>query len=251
MKLFYILYFISINIFCAHPYIDPGTGSMLFAVLTGIISTLFFAGKTFFIKIKTMPFWFDKTKEKTVSERKNYVFYSEGRQYWNVFKPVVEEFIKRGIACYYYTSDEQDPGLLVDSEYVTSSFIGKGNKAYSKLNMLEADVCIMTTPGLDVYQLERSKGVKHYCHILHAVDDTTLYKLFSFDYFDSMLLTGEYQKESIRELEKKRNTRQKDLYVTGCTYLDVLSSKIKTMNSEKNTDKPVVLVSPSWGKTGF
>ena len=251
MKLFYLLYFISINIFCAHPYIDPGTGSMLFAVLTGIISTLFFAGKTFFIKIKTMPFWFDKTKEKTVSERKRYVFYSEGRQYWNVFKPVVEEFIKRGIACYYYTSDEQDPGLLVDSEYVTSSFIGKGNKAYSKLNMLEADVCIMTTPGLDVYQLERSKGVKHYCHILHAVDDTTLYKLFSFDYFDSMLLTGEYQKESIRELEKKRNTRQKDLYVTGCTYLDVLSSKIKTMNSEKNTDKPVVLVSPSWGENGL
>ena len=251
MKLFYLLYFISINIFCAHPYIDPGTGSMLFAVLTGIISTLFFAGKTFFIKIKTMPFWFNKSKEKTVSERKSYVFYSEGRQYWNVFKPVVEEFIKRGIACYYYTSDEQDPGLLVDSEYVTSSFIGEGNKAYARLNILEADICMMTTPGLNVYQLERSRGVKHYSHILHATDEATFYKLFSFDYFDSMMLTGDYQIDSIRELENKRGTKPKELYVTGSTYLDVLSSEIKKLDIKKNSSKITILLSPSWGDNGI
>ena len=251
MKLFYLIYFILVNCFCAYSYIDPGTGSMLFAVLTGIISTLFFAGKTFFIKIKTLPFFFDKTRINDMAGEKDFVFYSEGKQYWNVFKPVIDEFSKRKIKISYYTSDQEDPGLNYDSEYVEAQFIGKGNKAYSKLNILEAEICLMTTPGLDVYQLERSKGVKHYSHILHAVDDLTLYKLFSFDYFDSVLLTGEYQKKDIRTLEKKRGTKEKLLYVAGCTYLDVLSEKIKNMNVEKGTDKKIVLVSPSWGENGL
>lgn len=249
MKLiFYIFYFIFINTFLVQAYIDPGTGSMLFAVLTGIISTLFFAGKTLFIRLKTLPFWYKKDKSTVPgAEKKKYVFYSEGKQYWNVFKPVIDEFIKRGIPCSYYTSDKEDPGLEVSSEFVKPEFIGKGNMAYSKLNMLQADICVMTTPGLDVYQLERSKGVKHYSHLLHAVDDTTLYKLFSFDYYDSMFLSGEYQKESIRELEAKRGTKKKALYVTGSTYLDVLSSKVKTLDVEKINDVITVLVSPSWG----
>ena len=251
MKLFYLIYFILINCFCVYSYIDPGTGSMLFAVLTGVVSTLFFAGKTFFIKIKTLPFLFNKSQVENISEKKHFVFYSEGKQYWNVFKPVIEEFCKRGIKIYYYTSDQEDPGLTNDSEFVDSAFIGKGNKAFSRLNILEADICVMTTPGLGVYQLERSKGVRHYSHILHAVDDTTLYKLFSFDYFDSILLTGEYQKKNIRALEEKRGTGKKDLYVAGCTYLDVLSEKMKTINADKGTDKKIVLVSPSWGDNGL
>ncbi len=245
---FYIFYFIFINTFLVQAYIDPGTGSMLFAVLTGIISTLFFAGKTLFIRLKTLPFWYKKDKTAVSgAERKKYVFYSEGKQYWNVFKPVIDEFIRRKLSCSYYTSDKEDPGLEVSSEFVKPEFIGRGNMAYSKLNMLETDICVMTTPGLDVYQLERSKGVKHYSHILHAVDDTTLYKLFSFDYYDSMFLSGEYQKESIRELEAKRGTKEKDLYVTGSTYLDVLSSKVKTLDVKRKNDVITVLVSPSWG----
>lgn len=245
--LFYLFYFIFINTFLVQAYIDPGTGSMLFAVLTGIISTLFFAGKTIFIKLRTLPFWYGKSAKQAEAGKKKFVFYSEGKQYWNVFKPVIDEFIKRGLECTFYTSDENDPALEVESDFVKTEFIGKGNKAFSKLNMLEADICLMTTPGLDVYQLERSKGVKHYSHILHAVDDTTLYKLFSFDYYDSMFLSGEYQKESIRELEAKRGTKEKELYVTGSTYLDVLSSKIENLDIQKKNDLITVLVSPSWG----
>ena len=136
MKLFYLFYFFLINCFFAYSYIDPGTGSMLFAVLTGIISTLFFVGKTFLIKVKTLPFWFNKSEKKSVSKMKKYVFYSEGSQYWNIFKPIVEEFDRRGISCFYFTSDKEDPGLNYNSEFIESSFIGKGNKAYAKLNIL-------------------------------------------------------------------------------------------------------------------
>jgi len=43
---------------------------------------------------------------------------------------------------------------------VEAKYIGTGTKAYSYLRFLEADVCAMTTPGLDVLQIKRSKGVK-------------------------------------------------------------------------------------------
>ncbi len=114
-------------------------------------------------------------------------------------------------------------------------------------------MCLMTTPGLDVYQLKRSRGgVKHYSHVLHAVDDATSYRLFGLDYFDSVLLSGEYQKDHIRLLEQKRGgIKEKDLVVVGCPYLDVLQEKVSAL-STKNQDEITVLVAPSWGgKSGI
>ena len=108
----------------------------------------------------------------------------------------------------------------------------------------------MTTPGLGVYQLKRSRGVRYYVHILHAVDDATSYRLFGIDYFDAVLLSGEYQKTHIRLLEEKRKLSPKDLIVVGCTYMDVLQEKIRHIQVTKN-DCLTVLVAPSWGASGI
>ena len=40
----------------AFGYIDPGTGSLLFSALFGIIGTLFFLSKALLIKLKTISF---------------------------------------------------------------------------------------------------------------------------------------------------------------------------------------------------
>lgn len=108
----------------------------------------------------------------------------------------------------------------------------------------------MTTPGLDVYQLKRSRGVKHYAHILHAVDDATSYRLFGLDYYDSVLLSGEYQKAHVRQLEKQRGIKEKDLVVVGCPYLDVLQEKVSALQPDPKQNF-TVLVAPSWGKSGI
>ncbi len=139
--------------------------------------------------------------------------------------------------------------FLQNYTYIKPEYIGKGNRAFARLNMLEADVCLMTTPGLDVYQLKRSKYVRHYSHILHALDDATSYRLFGLDYFDSVLLSGEYQIKGIRELENLRNIQKKDLRVVGCPYLDVLSEKLKELPEKKNAF--TVLIAPSWGANGI
>ncbi len=248
----FIIFFFFISLQPAYSYIDPGTGSMLFSVIIGIISVGLFAVKTAMHRISTLSFWHGRDSKKTMrGSGKNFVIYSEGGQYWNVFKPVVEEFDRRKIQFHYYTSDESDPCFNFTSDYMTAAFIGKGNKAYAKLNMLEADLCLMTTPGLDVYQLKCSKFVKHYSHIVHAPGDATLYRLFGLDYFDSVLLTGEYQKSDLRKLESLRNTKTKELIVTGCTYLDVLKTELDKIDKAKTSDATTVLVAPSWGDSSL
>ncbi|MDR2943463.1 MAG: CDP-glycerol glycerophosphotransferase family protein, partial [Treponema sp.] len=179
-----------------------------------------------------------------------FVIYNEGKQYWNVFKPVVEEFENRKTALLYLTSAQDDPVFETSWAFVKPEFIGEGNRAFARLNMLRARICLMTTPGLDVYQLKRSKMVKHYAHILHAPSDATMYRLFGLDYFDSVLLTGGYQAEDIKILERQRGINEKKLITVGCSYLDVYSEKIKNLPAEENHPF-TVLVSPSWGPSAL
>jgi hypothetical protein len=223
-------------------YIDPGTGSILFSLLTGIAAAVYFLLKVLFIKIK-----FSVTgKSQLPLNYHPFVIYNEGKQYWNVFKPILDEFEVRNIPVMYLSSAKDDPFFEQDFEYITGKYIGEGNKAFTHLNFLQADICLMTTPGLEVYQLKRSKRVGHYSHVLHDTGDVTCYRLFGIDWFDSLLLSGEYQKNDIWELEKLRGTPQKELEVIGSTYLDVLLKKKETIfPGIEHTF--TVLVSPSWG----
>lgn len=230
-------------------YIDPGTGSMLFSILIGAAATLFFVAKAAWIKLKIILSGKKDGSGVVDASYKPYVIYNEGNQYWNVFKPVADEFEKRKIPLMYYTSSKTDPIFEQKYEFVTPEYIGEGNTAFAKLNMLSAGFVLMTTPGLQVYQLKRSKSVKHYSHILHMPNDATTYRLFGLDYFDSVLLTGDYQKDDIRTLEKNRGINTKDLVTVGCSYLDVLSDKINSLPAEEN-HVFTVLVSPSWGEVG-
>ena len=231
-------------------YIDPGTGSMLFSILIGAAATLFFLAKALLLKIKLFLSGKKDGKIQLDSSYKPYVIYNEGNQYWNTFKPVVEEFEKRKIPLEYLTSSKTDPIFEQKYNYVKAEFIGEGNTAFAKLNMLSAGIVLMTTPGLQVYQLKRSKNVKHYSHILHMPNDATTYRLFGLDFFDSVLLTGDYQATDLRYLEEKRGINKKELVTVGCPYLDVYKQNIAEIPAEENHPF-TVLVSPSWGDVGI
>jgi len=229
-------------------YIDPGTGSALFSILIGAAATVYFLGRALIIKLKVV---LSGGKAAAVSDTEyQFVIYNEGKQYWNVFKTVVEEFENNKTGLLYLTSAQDDPVFDISWSFIKPEFIGEGNRAFARLNMLRAGVCLMTTPGLDVYQLKRSKMVKHYAHILHAPSDATMYRLFGFDYFDSVLLTGDYQADDIRALEHQRNIPEKKLVTVGCSYLDVYAEKIKNLPAEENHPF-TVLISPSWGPSAL
>ena len=229
-------------------YIDPGTGSMLFSILIGIISTAFFFGRQLFLKLK---FIISGGKAEQISNTKlPIVIFSDHKRYWNVFKPICDELEKRNIHAVYWTASFDDPALEQSYQFVKCEFIGDGNKPFSRLNMLNAQILLATTPGLNVYQWKKSKNVGFYVHIFHEVGEPMGYRMFGLDFYDAVLLSGSYQQEQIRYLEKERNLKEKELKVVGCTYMDTMYNRVKSV-SKKAENKLTVLLAPSWGKSGI
>ena len=227
-------------------YIDPGTGSMLFSILIGIVSTVIFFGQRLFMKLK---FFLSGGKATKISNNKiPYIIFSDHKRYWNVFKPICDEFENRNVELVYWTASHDDPALETNYKYVKTEFIGEGNMAYARLNMMNAGICLSTTPGLDVYQWRRSKNVDFYVHIIHMISDTIAYKMFGLDFYDAVLLSGPFQIEQIREIEKKHNVKQKELQIVGCTYMDWMASRPRT---NTRTNKKTILVAPTWGQNGI
>jgi hypothetical protein len=228
-------------------YIDPGTGSMLFTVIMCVVTTLMFTVQKLWIKIK---FFISRGRTNSKDEEKmGIVIFSDSKRYWNVFKPICDEFEKRRTACTYWTASPDDPALCENYEYVKCEFVGEGNKAFAKLNMMKADICLSTTPGLDVYQWKRSKNVGCYVHIPHEIGEMTGYRMFGIDYYDVVLLTGGFQEKDIRKLEELRGTVPKELCVVGSTSMDALLDKVK--NNKGEHDGVTVLLAPSWGESSI
>lgn len=233
-------------------YIDPGTGSMLFTILIGAVS----AGYFVFQKLKLkMKFVLSGGKAGTAdAEKIPYVIFSDSKRYWNVFKPVCDEFERRAIDVEYWTMSEDDPALKESYSHVKPSFIGEGNRAFSKLNIMNASVVLATTPGLDVLQWKRSKNVDWYVHILHQPGDTTFYRMFGLDHYDAVLISGEYEEKQLRDIEKLRNIGRRETCLTGITYLDTMKARYEGTGEPKEPSPwstKTVLLAPTWGETAI
>ena len=230
-------------------YIDPGTGSMLFALLIGIISTFTFLFRKTILALK-FRLSGGKTDASVTSDRIDFVIFSDNKRYWNVFKPICDEFEKRGIAesVYYWTASPDDPALNEHYEHVKCEFIGEGNHAFARLNMMDAGICLSTTPGLDVYQWKRSKGCRFYAHIMHSLGDGTGYRMFGLDFFDAVMLCSDYARSKLVELEDLRGLPAKELPIVGCTYMDEMQKRYDHMQHAERPDFRTVLLAPSWGK---
>ena len=85
-------------------YIDPGTGSMLFSILIGIFAALVFFVQKLIIKVKFLLSGGAADREAAKNAEKiPYLIFSDSKRYWNTFKPVCDEFEKRGTDITYWT----------------------------------------------------------------------------------------------------------------------------------------------------
>ena len=229
-------------------YIDPGTGSMLFTILIGVLGAIIYALRELFLKFR---FRITGGKAlKTKDDHPSVVIFSDDKRYWNVFKSICDEFEHRNEKLEYLTSSQDDPALNASYEYITTRYIGEGNKAFVTLNTLKADVVLSTTPSLDVFYWKRSKDVKYYVHIGHAPGDMSLYRMFGIDYYDAILTSGEHQKRQIREMEKLRNLPPKEIVETGITYLDMMKDRLDEVGTISD-HSITVLLAPSWGPSAL
>ena len=243
MKRFYCI-FLLILPFPLFAYIDPMSGSTILYVVAGFLAAIFYGLRGFFYRLVNL--WQGRGFSSRDSiDGCDIVFYSEGKQYWQVFQPVIEALEKREIRSAYLTSGKDDPGLEYESSWLSSQYLGGMAQSWAFLNNLRAPVLIMTTPQLDIMTLKRSRGVRHYGHLLHSPTDIHSYRKYAFDYFDSVFCCGPYQISSIRQMEEVRQSAPKLLLETGLTYYD---SMIKTLegNDQFSHGKPVLLVAPTW-----
>lgn len=234
-------------------YIDPGTGALLFTTILGLVTSLSFVIMKALVKIKFFFAAGGRVRSNQINMvKRDFVIFSDDKRYWNVFKPICDEFEKRQVECEYWTASEDDPALSEKYDYVKCCFIGKGGRAYARLNVMNAVICLATTPGLQVYQWKKSKNVAYYVHIMHAVAGLELYRMFGIDYFDAVLLSGGALEPELRELEKLRNLKPKEVAIVGSTYMDDLLKKHRDyrgsrIREDNDPYKISVLVAPSWG----
>ena len=229
-------------------YIDPGTGSMLFTILIGLLGAAIYALRNVWVKLR---FLISGGKEKAdATESTPIAFFTDDKRYWSIFKPLCDEMERRKQPAAYMTASPDDPLLNEKYEFVRTEFIGEGNKAFAHMNLLRANVVLSSTPGLDVYQWKRSRDVKWYAHVLHAANDATMYRMFGLDYYDAILLSGEYQIRQIRQLEALRNLPQKETVLVGLPHLDALREKLLGADPLPAHDT-TVLLAPSWGPSSI
>ena len=225
-------------------YIDPGTGSMLFSVLLGIFMAAFFGMRKAWIRIKSVVL--GGKMEKISREKIPVVIFTDSKRYWTIFHPICDELEKRGIRTEYWTESEDDPAFESHYDNITFRYIGNLNRAITKLNIMNAYICLSTTPGLDVYQWKRSKYTDLYIHIWHSVSSGLLYRMFGTDWYDVLMLPGDYVEENLRKLEEMRHLPPRVMLKTGLPYFDVMDEKVRSMTFEK-ADTVTVLVAPTWG----
>ena len=228
-------------------YIDPGTGSMLFTILIGVLGAAFYSLRMLWIKLR-----FKLGSGKVEADLKGlpFVIFADDKRYWSIFEPICRELDKRGKDVVYMTASEDDPALDNKFEHIKAEYVGSENKAFARLNFLNATIVLSTTPGLDVYQWKRSKEVKYYVHIPHAASEITLYRMFGIDYYDAILLSGEYQAQDIRNLEKLRELPEKELVKVGIPYMDKMIARLESEGPAPDHER-TVLLAPSWGQSAI
>ena len=229
-------------------YIDPGTGSMLFTVFIGIISAAVYVARAVIIKIKNSV-----GAGKKIQADKNkipVVIFSDHKRYFSTFGPICDALDKKGVRTVYMTMSPDDPALEQRYENIETEFIGSGNDAFARMNLLNARIVLSTTPSLDVFQWKRSKDVDWYVHVLHSAGDVTMYRLYGIDYYDALLLSGKFQEDEVRALEKMRNLPAKEIVMAGIPYMDAMLERAGSFE-RKQHDVPMVLLAPTWGQYGL
>lgn len=221
-------------------YIDPGTGSALVYVISGALLSLYFAARRIGQRVRELVARGGARYEKCVV-----AIHGEDPRYEITFLPVIRCLAKRGIGVTYFTMYHRDDSFEPLPAGVKHLDISPGMVGYAYLNNLEAEILVTTTPQLDVMTFRRSRRVKHYCHIPHALGESRYVRPYAYDFFDSVMCCGRILEGNIRRMEQIRQLPKKQLLATGIPHYDILLQERPKV--QPSSGRPRVLVAPSWG----
>lgn len=240
----------------ANAYLDPGSGNAIIYLLLSLAGAFVYYAKSFFYKIVGII----TGKNVKVDSEEKIAIFSEGKNYWLTYKPIVEELISQKISFIYYSMDIHDPALTIDNEYMHSKYIGSNNRAYAKVGALKTRILLTTTPniGCPEYPLRKPAKVEKLCHVWHSISDSSVYHLGALDYYDVALTVGDWVETPLRQIEKIRKLNKKEIIAVGLPYFDELKKNhdekiacYHNINSSadfnSHSERKVILIAPSWG----
>lgn len=224
----------------AQAYIDPGTGSALLYVVGAVITSIYFAARGLYYRLLDLVF-----RARLRDPRCSVAVHCEDPRYEITFLPVLEALVGRGIEPTLFTMYPRDDSFAPLPAGVKLRPIPPGMLGYALLNNLDATLLVTTTPQLDVMTFRRSRRVKHYVHLQHALGESRYVRPYAYDHFDTILCCGETLKKNIRRMETIRRSPAKQLLETGVPHYEELVRQAR--KAPAPAGRPVVLIAPSWG----
>ena len=232
-------------------YLDPGSGSALVGTLIAVAGAALYSLKSLFYRLISKKSDLHSPPPPHIST--SIAIFSEGKNYWGTWRLIVEELLSRKVHFAYYTMDLHDPALLIDDEHMHSRLYDKNKAAsYQKLSRIKAKVLLATTPNIGTpgFPIRRSKDVTRMLHVFHAFADISAYHLGSLDHYDAVLTVGPHQEKYIREVEKARGLKAKEILPVGLPYFDAQYLALADIRTFEHSNIRTILVAPSWGAKG-
>ena len=174
-------------------------------------------------------------------EERNIVFFSEGKNYFNVFISYIEN-LERHKRIIYITSDNSDP--IYDYKFKNLEIIYCKNifLLIILMNNISCKNLLMTMPDLDAHEIKKSKNVKNYIYLFHSLNSTHMsYKNNAYDSYDKILCITQNQYDELKQNKELKNLNYK-LYKSNYPKLNILEKQITKSNKKQS-----ITIAPSWG----
>lgn len=178
------------------------------------------------------------------------VFYSESRQDWHHFEPIIAHVTgEHGRTVCYLSSDAGDPGLARRDERLLGFFLRKGLLRTALFQVCEADVFVLTMMDLGNFELRRSLNPVHYVYLFHSLGSTHMADhANSYDHYDTILCAGPHHLREIRRREELEKLPAKRLVEHGYARLEQLLAE-RTAGPVRAASGPAtLLIAPTWGE---
>lgn len=183
---------------------------------------------------------------------KKLVFYSESSGFYKYYKGIINYILKHtNITVHYITNDYDDQIFrIAKKEPRIKPYYIEEKKAITLMMKMDADVVCMTMPDIDNYHIKRSyirKDIK-YIYVPHGIDSINLtMRKGSIDNYDSILVTGKYQREECEKTERAYNLKKRDIVNMGYPLLDDMIKAYNKSTHESHKRK-TIMIAPSWQK---
>lgn len=183
---------------------------------------------------------------------KHIVFYSEGSGFYKYFRGAIQWLLANSdIRIHYVTNDPNDQIFAIAEKQprIFPYYIGE-KKAITLMMKIDADVVVTTLGDLDNFYIKRSYVRKdiEYVYMFHHMTSMDMTSTEGeYDNYDTLLCTGPHQIIEMRQIEKVKGAKPKNL--VECGY-DLLDEEIKDYEARddlrRKNERPLILIAPSW-----